>query len=96
MVKDPKAFHLHQIFNDRNGKTSSKRVITFIAFALMCIAFIVNLVFKIPMESFIYEGMMYIVAGGLGFSALEHFSPGSLTKNDTKDGAVENPELLEG
>jgi len=90
-----------QIFLDTKGKPSSKRIITFIAFFLMCVAFIVNLMFKIPMEEFIYEGMLFVVAGGLGFTALEHFSPGA-SNNQTANQSnsitvgVENPELLEG
>jgi hypothetical protein len=88
---------LAQIFNDKNGKASSKRVITFIAFGLMCLAFLLNLAFSIPMEEFVYKGMMYVVGGGLGFSALEHLAPTNhIEKSSEVDGTVENPELLEG
>lgn len=88
-------FKLSQIFNDRDGKTSSKRVIGSIAFFLMCIAFIANLFFSIPMEEFVFMGMLYVVSGSLGFSVLEHFSPNSKSAKEIKD-KVENPELLEG
>jgi len=94
-----------KLLKDTSGKPSSKRTITFIAFSLMCLAFLLNLAFEIPMEEFIYEGMLYVVAGGLGFSALEHLSPGKSGDTQNIDrssttkvgvGAVENPEMFEG
>ena len=90
---------IEQIFKDSKGKASSKRVITFIVFFLVCIAFILNLFLSIPMEEFIFNGMVMIVGGGLGFNVVEHFAHGSTGKaNNTAptEGKVENPELLEG
>lgn len=53
------------------GKPSSKRVVTFLAFILMATGFIANLFFGKQMDANIYESMMWIVMGGLGFTASE-------------------------
>lgn len=89
---------MNELLLDTNGKLSHKRLITFIAFFLVCIAFIANMAFSIPMEDFIFQGMVAIVIGGAGFSTIEHFSLGKFGKNDAKTitPGVENPELLEG
>lgn len=57
-----------------NGSVSSKRVITFLAFILCSFGFIAN-VYGYPVDSKIYDSMMYIVIAGLGFTASEKFSP---------------------
>tara|TARA_Y100000034_G_scaffold119317_1_gene160990 strand:+ start:1714 stop:1941 length:228 start_codon:yes stop_codon:yes gene_type:complete len=64
----------HRLLSDVDGQTSSKRFITLIAFVLLAIAFISNIFFTIPLEEFIFNGMMYLVAAGLGFTTLEKFS----------------------
>ena len=56
-----------------NGSVSSKRVITFLAFILCSFGFIAN-VYGYPVDSKIYDSMMYIVIAGLGFTASEKFS----------------------
>jgi hypothetical protein len=52
---------------------SSKRTITFIAFLLVAVAFLVNIFFEIPIKQFIFEGMLWLTAAGLGFTTLDHF-----------------------
>lgn len=52
---------------------SSKRLITLIAFVLMSIGFIAELFFDKTVNYQTYEIMMYIVLGGLGFTASEKF-----------------------
>jgi len=64
-------------------KLSSKRVITFVAFILVCIAFIVNLIWGIAMDPNVLTGMINVVFAGLGVTVGEHL----LTKNDG-----ENPD----
>ena len=64
----------HRLLSDVDGQTSSKRFITLIAFVLLAIAFISNIFFEIPLQEFIFDGMMYLVAAGLGFTTLEKFS----------------------
>jgi len=53
---------------------SSKRVITFIAFILCCVAFIANMFFGYKIDAFIYETMAYIVLGGIGITGIEKFA----------------------
>lgn len=62
------------MLKDTDGNVSSKRVITIIAFILMSTGFIVNVFMDIPIKEFIWDGMLYLVAAGLGFSTIEHFS----------------------
>ena len=63
-----------RLLSDVDGQKSSKRFITLIAFKLLAIAFIDNIFFEIPLQEFIFDGMMYLVAAGLGFTTLEKFS----------------------
>jgi hypothetical protein len=57
-----------------NGSVSSKRVVTFLAFLLCSIAFIVDLVTPYKAEPHLFDSMMYIVIAGLGFTASEKFA----------------------
>ena len=57
-----------------NGEgVSSRRVITFTAFVLCAIAFICNIFFEIPLKDYVFNGMLYLVGAGLGFTTIEHF-----------------------
>ena len=58
-----------------NGSVSSKRVVTVLAFVLCAAGFIANLFWGYKIDEFIYNSMMYIVIGGLGFTGLEKFAP---------------------
>lgn len=60
-----------------NGSVSSKRVVTILAFVLCATGFISNLFWGFKIDQFIYDSMMYIVIGGLGFTGLEKFAPKS-------------------
>lgn len=53
---------------------SSKRVITFVAFILCCVAFIANMFFGYKIDTFIYETMAYIVIGGISVTGIEKFA----------------------
>ena len=55
-----------------DGKLSSKRVITFIAFILVSIAFGLDLAFSIKMDALVLNGMIQIVFAGLGVTVGEH------------------------
>lgn len=57
-----------------NESVSSKRVITFIAFILCCVAFIANMFFGYKIDTFIYETMAYIVIGGISVTGIEKFA----------------------
>jgi hypothetical protein len=56
-----------------NNSISSKRVITFLAFILCAYGFIAN-VYGYPVDTKLFDSMMYIVVAGLGFTASEKFS----------------------
>lgn len=64
----------NSLLGDVDGQKSSKRFITLIAFFMMCIAFISNIFMDIPLQKYVWDGMMYIVGAGLGFTTLEKFS----------------------
>jgi len=62
------------LLSDVDGSHSSKRFVTLCAFALLAVAFISNIFFHIKLEEYIWDGMLYLVMGGLGFTTLEKFS----------------------
>ena len=57
-----------------DGKVSSKRLVTLLAFLCMATGFIANLFWEYTIEQNIYDSMKWIVIGGLGFTASEQFS----------------------
>jgi high-affinity Fe2+/Pb2+ permease len=63
-----------KMLSDVNGQTSSKRFITLVAFGLLATAFICNIFFEIPLQEFVFDGMMYLVCVGLGVTCAEKFS----------------------
>lgn len=56
-----------------NSTVSSKRVVTLLAF-LMCAGGFIAMVCGYPLDSKIFDSMMYIVIAGLGFTASEKFT----------------------
>lgn len=66
----------NKLMSDVDGGTSSKRFITLIAFLLLSVAFIANIFWETRLEEFVWDGMLYLVLGGLGFVTLEKFSAG--------------------
>ena len=56
-----------------DGSWSSKRTITFLAFLLLATGFVAEMFFEKKVNPTTYEYMMYIVIGGLGFTASEKF-----------------------
>jgi hypothetical protein len=54
---------------------SSKRLITFLAFILLATGFIAELFFERKLNPQTFDAIMYIVLGGLGFTASEKFIP---------------------
>ena len=67
---------LFSLLKDSHDQSwSSKRVVTFLAFLLCAIAFLANVFMGKNVAQGLYDGMMYIVIAGLGFTASEKFSP---------------------
>ena len=60
--------------DSHNNSLSSKRVVTFLAFLLCGTAFIANLFWNYKVESYMFEGMIYLTMAGLGFTASEKFA----------------------
>ena len=56
-----------------NNSVSSKRVITLLSFILCAYGFIAS-IYGYPMDTKIFDSMMYIVVAGLGFTASEKFA----------------------
>ena len=74
-----------------NGKVSSKRLITFVAFILMGTGFVSNLFWDETIDKDIYESMKWIVLGGLGFTASERFAKKETnTTTYTDDNNIDN------
>ena len=59
---------------------SSKRFITLLAFMLLATGFIAEMFFEKRVNPQTFETMMYIVLGGLGFTASEKFTSKKTTK----------------
>lgn len=57
-----------------DGSVSSKRVITLISFILCSMAFVGDLFWDLTVKQGVFDGMMYIVIAGLGFTASEKFA----------------------
>ena len=53
---------------------SSRRLITFLAFICCVVAFFANLFFGYKIDTNLFDGMMYIVIGGLGVTVAERFA----------------------
>ena len=58
-----------------DGHISSKRLVTLTSFLCIVIAFLVNVFTSIPLQEHVYDGMLYLVMAGMGFSSFEKFSP---------------------
>jgi hypothetical protein len=67
-------FFAKMLSGEGEENPSSKRVITFLAFSMLSIGFISELFFEKKVNPTTYEYMMYIVIGGLGFTASEKFT----------------------
>ncbi len=52
---------------------SSKRMITLLAFLLLAVGFIAELFFEKKVNPTLFDDLMYLTLGGLGFTASEKF-----------------------
>lgn len=68
-----KEFFKKMLSSNGGSDVSSKRVITFVAFILLSIAFLSNVFWDLPLHEFVFDGMLYLVAAGMGITALEKF-----------------------
>ena len=63
-----------KIMLSQDPSISSKRVITFLAF-LLCAAAFIAMILGHPIDTKLFDSMMFIVIAGLGFTASEKFAP---------------------
>lgn len=68
-------FFVKMLSGESEANPSSKRTITFLAFLLLATGFIAEMFFERKVNTETYNIMMYIVLGGLGFTASEKFAP---------------------
>ena len=65
---------IRSMLSDDTGAVSSKRTITFLSFCLCAAGFIANTWFETKIDAGLFNSLMYIVIGGLGFTASEKFA----------------------
>jgi hypothetical protein len=68
-----------KIMLSQDPAISSKRVVTFLAF-LLCAAAFIAMILGYPIDTKLFDSMMYIVIAGLGFTASEKFASTKETK----------------
>ncbi len=74
------SFIVKMLSGEGEQNPSTKRVITLLAFLLLATGFIAEMFFERKVNPTTYEYMMYIVLGGLGFTASEKFVKKEQTK----------------
>lgn len=62
-----------------DGTLSSRRVVTFLAFLLCALGYLLNLFLGMAVEKFMFDAMSYIAMAGLGATVAEKFSPAEKT-----------------
>ena len=67
------SFIVKMLSGEGEQNPSTKRVITLLAFLLLATGFVAEMFFERKVNPTTYEYMMYIVLGGLGFTASEKF-----------------------
>jgi len=67
-------FFVKVLCSEGEDNPSSKRVITMLAFILVAVGYLAELFFEKKLNPQTFEMMMYIVIGGLGFTASEKFT----------------------
>jgi hypothetical protein len=67
-------FIVKMLSGEGENNPSSKRVITFLAFILLATGFIAEVFFEKKLNPQTIDVIMYIVLGGLGFTASEKFT----------------------
>ncbi len=68
------AFISKMLAGEGENNPSSKRVITFLAFLLLAAGYIAEMFFEKKVNPHTFDTIMYIVIGGLGFTASEKFT----------------------
>jgi len=83
---------LHDLFNDNNS-INEKAVVGFIAFLMMVVALITDLITGIlgremPVHQFIFDGFMIIVLGAFGIASVDKWiNKTKVNNNDSEEGS---------
>jgi hypothetical protein len=67
-------FIVKMLSGEGESNPSSKRVITLLAFILLAVGFIAEVFYEKKLNPQTFDAIMYIVLGGLGFTASEKFT----------------------
>ena len=81
-TKYKKSFLESMLQDGCDVSVSSKRVITLLAFILCSMAFVGDLFWDLSVKAEVFDGMIYIVIAGLGFTASEKFARRESTEED--------------
>ena len=73
-------FFVRMLSGESETNPNNKRIITFMAFVLIVIGFIAELFFEKKVSPQTFDAIMYIVLGGLGFTASEKFTKKGISK----------------
>jgi hypothetical protein len=65
---------LKDMISDVDGHVSSKRMVVFLCVIALLISWAYNLWCGVKVEQFIFDGLLYIVAVGLGVTVAEKFT----------------------
>lgn len=65
---------LSDAVSNAEGQVSSKRIVTLIAFAVVCLTYFIDMFTSFTVSEFLFDGMIWIVVAGLGFISSEKFS----------------------
>lgn len=83
-IKDKKKKSFVNKLWSTDGDVSMKRFVSLVGFTLMAIAFTINIFKEVKLKEFIWDGMLWVVLGGLGLTVAEKFNYKNKT-NVTKD-----------
>lgn len=75
-----------------SSDVSSKRFISLVGFALLAIAFTINIFRDISMKDFVWDGMLWIVLGGLGLTVAEKFGYSKRFKRNSQTASEQDDE----
>jgi len=85
MKKKKKGF-FYSLLN-QDGDASMKRFVSLVGFILMCIAFCISIFTEVKIKDFIWDGMLWVVLGGLGLTVAEKFNYRGRNSRTTLDNA---------
>ena len=68
-----------------DGSLSSRRIVTFLAFLLCAMGYVLNLFCGMSVEKFMFDAMSYIAMAGLGATVAEKFSSAERTAIADRD-----------